>query len=66
LKLIKIGVQKEVEAAVTAVEQRLEQQEKLNEELTKELRSVIRDMQLLKAAVADQQTVPPLPRPCSD
>ena len=67
LKLIKIGVQKEVKAAVEDVEQRLEKQEKVNEELTKQLKSMIRDMELLKAAMVDKQTFPSLPpRPNSD
>ena len=57
---------KEVEAAVKEVEQRLEQQGKVNKQLTKELKSLIRDMELLKPVVADQQTFPALPKPNSD
>ena len=41
LKLIKIGVQKEVKAAVEDVEHRLEKQENMNEELTKQQKSMI-------------------------
>ena len=55
LSLIKIGVEKEVKAALQETEQRLGEQEKINQELANQLKSVVKDMEALRAVVRDQQ-----------
>ena len=63
VEMIKIGVQKEVKAALKDVEDRLKTQEEANEELSKQLNSLVKDMDTLQASVTDQQAFPPLPGP---
>ena len=63
IELIKVGVQKEVKAAVREVEERLVQQEIVNQELTSQINSVVRDMELLRESVKKQQAFPSLPIP---
>ena len=63
LEMIRIGIQKEVKIVIKDVEDRLLQQEKHNQELTKQLNSVLKDMELMKTAVRDQEVYPALPVP---
>ena len=63
LEMIKIGVQKEVKAAIKEVEERLGQQEKINEELTMQLSSLVGKMEVIQTSVKGQQAFPALPGP---
>ena len=54
LKMIKLGIQREVKSAVEVVELRLKEQEKINQKLSKELVLMVRDMELLKKTVQNQ------------
>ena len=60
LSLIKMGVEKEVKAAIQETEQRLEEQEKINQELAHQLKTVVKDMEVLRSEVRDQQAFPTL------
>ena len=63
LSFLKMGVEKEVKSAIQETEQRLEEQEKINEELANQLKTVIKDMEVLRAVVRDQQAFPALSEP---
>ena len=64
LAMIKIGVEKEVKAAIKPVEDRLEQQEKVNQELYQKINSLIRQIEGMKEDVhLQQEAFPALPEP---
>ena len=57
VKMIKIGIQKEVREALQEVEQRLGQQEQVNQELEKQVNLLVKEIETLKeAAVNNQQS----------
>jgi hypothetical protein len=60
LAMVQRGVQKEVRAAIQPLEDRLEVQEKASQELSKQFDSVLREMDLLKETVKNQQEFPAL------
>jgi hypothetical protein len=63
LSLIKMGVEKEVKAALQETEQRMEEQEKTNKELAHQLETVVKDMEVLRVVLRDQQAFPALSEP---
>ena len=63
LEMIKSGIQREVKNVIKEVEERLLQQEKINQNLTNQLKTVLKDMEILKTSVRDQEDYPALPVP---
>ena len=66
LAMIKIGVEKEVRAAIEPVEERLQLQEKVNQQLFKKINSLVLELDTLKQGVDSMQQAeafPVLPEP---
>ena len=66
LAMIKIGVEKEVRAAIEPVEERLQLQEKVNQQLFKKINSLVLELDTLKQGVDSKQQAeafPGLPEP---
>ena len=64
LAMIKLGVEKEVRAALQPVEERLEQQERVNQELYQKINSLLREVEVMKEGVnLQQEAFPALPGP---
>ena len=64
LAMIKLGVEKEVRAALQPVEERLEQQERVNQELYQKINSLVREVEVMKEGVnLQQEAFPSLSEP---